>query len=100
MMFGFFRVKCYFCGKKEGFFHSVHSYGCYGDVGQRVFYHPECLNMVQEDPRKYGNNLIDKAIFINDQKDRNIKDNKEIIENYKKQIERLIGCHFKRMLGR
>ena len=56
--------------------------------------------MVQEDPRKYGNNLIDKAIFINDQKDRNIKNNKEMIETYKNQIERLNECHFKGMLGR
>jgi len=93
------KVKCYFCRKKEGVIYSVHDYGCYGDVGKRIFYHPECLEMVQIDPEKYGHNWADKAINITELMERNITQcNKNLISEFQKKMETLHRHHFERMM--
>jgi hypothetical protein len=95
------KIKCYFCKEKDGFMYSVCDYGIYGDVGRRIFYHPECLEVVQINPENSGHTLMDKAIHIDDLRKENIKQcNKNLIEDFKKKIEKLHQSHFEKMMPR
>ena len=79
--------------------HAVHDYGIYGDVGKRIFYHPECLELVEIEVEKHGHLLVDMAININDLKKQNIKGfNSDIFENHKKRMEKLHQQNFERMM--
>ena len=99
MAFQIGKHKCYFCEDKHGFFHSVHDYGVYGDVGKRIYYHPECLEMVETEPEKFGSVMMDKAIFINERKLENIKKtNSSIVENHRKKVDELHRMNFERMM--
>jgi len=100
MAFIFGKIKCYFCQEKNGLMQSVCRYGIYGDndVEGRLFYHDECLKMVELSPEKFGNIAMDKAIEINDLKRRNRCFNNGIIENFEKKVEKLNASHFKRMI--
>ena len=93
-------LKCCFCEGKMGLFHSVHSYGIYAyDMGKRIFYHPECLEIVEMDPEKYGHKMIDLAIEISDRRKENIKQtNSKIIQEHKEKIETLHRNNFERMM--
>ena len=93
------KLKCWFCNKKEGVLQSVHQYGEYGGVGGRIHYHQECLEMVEVSPEKFGHRLADKAIEINDLRNRNEKHfNNSIIENYEKKVASLHQSNFERMM--
>lgn len=92
------KVKCYFCGEKNGVFQSVCNYGIYGDVGKRLFYHQECLEMVEKDPEKFGHIMIDRAIQINDLKKECIKFNHTVEEKFKQKVEKLHTQNFERMM--
>jgi hypothetical protein len=94
----FGKIKCYLCGEKDGVFKSVCEYGCYGDVGKRIFYHQECLEMVERKPEKFGHRMIDKALHINDLVKQCIKYNSNIETNFKKKIESLHRNNFERMM--
>jgi hypothetical protein len=96
------KIKCCFCGKKNGVFHSVHGYGIYEmDVGKRLFYHPECLEMVEIDPEKYSHNWADKAIQINELFKKNrVRCNSTLVTEYKRKVEKLHANHFERMMPR
>jgi hypothetical protein len=95
------KVKCRFCKEKDGVIHSVCEHGIYGEVGQRIYYHPECLEMVQMDPEKFGHRMIDMAIKIEEQRKECIEDyNNHIVEEYKKKVEKLHRHHFERMMRR
>ena len=96
----FFKPKCCFCKINDGYLHSVCKHGIYGDVGKRIFYHPECLEQVQLYPEKFNNIIVDKAIFISDHKDKCIKINKRIINEHERKIERLKADHFLSMIPR
>ena len=90
------KIKCHFCGKKNGVIHSVHAYGVYAnDVGKRTFYHPECLEIVEIYPEESGHKIMDMAIYINDLRKENIKKcNKKIIKDFKERVEKLHQNHF------
>jgi len=95
------KIKCWFCDEKGGIIHSVHDYGIYGEVGKRVFYHPECLEMVEMDPEKFGHKWADKAIQINELQKSQRKDfNGQIVENYQKKVDQLHQNHFEKMMPR
>jgi len=95
----FGKIRCYFCNAKNGLFHAVHDYGVYGDVGKRIFYHPECLEMVEMDPERFGHKWADKAINIGELRKRNIDDcNKTLVEVFEKRVETLHKNHFERMM--
>ena len=99
MAFTIGKYKCYFCGRKGGFFHSVHEYGCYGEVGRRIYYHPECLEMVEVSPEKFGHIMMDKAIFVVERKKENIeKVNSKIQEEFQEKVEKLQTDHFEQMM--
>jgi len=92
------KLKCYFCGAKGGLFHSVHDYGIYGDVGKRIFYHSECLEMVEIEPEKFGHILTDRAIHIHELRERNIPFNLTIEELLISKVEKLHKFSFERMM--
>jgi len=93
------KLKCYFCGSKGGLFHSIHDYGIYGDVGKRIFYHPECLEMVETDPERFGHIMADKALHIGELRERNIKGyNVHVVVNFEKKIDTIHKNHFERMM--
>lgn len=95
------KIKCCFCKEKDGWIHSVCDYGIYGAVGRRIFYHPECLEMVEIEPEKFGHIMMDKAININDLRKQNINEcNSNLVENFKKKVEKLHTNHFERMIPR
>lgn len=95
------KLKCFFCEKKEGVLYSVHQYGIYGDVGGRIFYHTECLEMVQLNPEKYGHNWADKAIQIDDLFEKNReKCNNNLAKDFQKKVDKLHQSHFERMMPR
>lgn len=99
MAFTIGKIKCCFCEEKDGIIHSVCAYGIYGDIGKRIFYHPECLEMIEIEPEKFGHIMMDKAININDLRKMNIKKcNDSIIEIFKKKVEKLNSNHFERMI--
>jgi len=94
------QLKCWFCGKKEGVLQSVHEYGIYEtDVGERIFYHQECLELVEVSPEKFGHKHADKAISINDLRKQNEDHfNNKIIEKFEKKVESLHQSNFERMM--
>lgn len=94
------KLKCCFCNKKNGLLQSVHEYGIYADdIGKRIFYHLECLKMVEVSPEKFGHILMDMAIHINDLQKENIeKCNSKLVEEFEKKVQTLNGNHFKRMI--
>lgn len=101
MAYIFGKIKCYFCGNKNGVIHSVCDYGIYGEVGKRIFYHPECINMVEKDPEKFGHKMMDKALNIYDLREQNIKNcNNTLVERFNKKVEKLHQNHFERMMPR
>ena len=93
------KIKCYFCKEKDGFMYSVCDYGIYGAVGSRIFYHPECLEVIQINPEASGHKLMDKAIEIDDlRRDNERNCNKTIAKEYKEKIKKLHQSHFERMM--
>lgn len=97
LIFG--KIKCYFCNKKDGLLQSVCHCGLYGELGKRIFYHDECLQIVEVDPEKFSNIMVDKAIYINDLKKECMKRfNKYIIQKHRKKIEELNRSNFERMM--
>jgi len=93
------KLKCYFCGGKDGVIHSVCDHGIYGDVGGRIFYHPECLEMVEYKPEKFGHRMMDKALHIAELRKHNIENcNKELYEEFEKKVDALHRNHFERMM--
>jgi len=101
MAYIFGKIKCYFCRGKDGVIHSVCAYGVYGDVGQRIFYHPECLETVEYKPEKFGHIMMDKAIHIDELKKENIrKCNNDLYEEFQKKVEKLHRNHFEKMMPR
>jgi hypothetical protein len=95
------KIKCYFCRGKDGVIHSVCDYGLYGDWGRRIFYHPECLEMVEMNPEKFGNTMMDKAINIDDLRKQNIEEcNKNLVKEFEKKVATLHRKHFERMMPR
>lgn len=99
MAFIFGKIKCCFCGKTQGVFHSVHGHGIYSsDIGKRNFFHMECLREIEEDPHRHLHTEVDMAIQINDRLDDNIKHNKKIKKEMEKKIEILKEKHFESML--
>lgn len=101
MAYIFGKIKCYFCKGKDGVIHSVCDYGIYGDVGRRIFYHPECLETVETQCEKAGHTMIDKALHIGELRKQNIKNcNDNLYEEFEKKIETLHRNHFERMMPR
>ena len=78
------KIKCYFCKGKDGLIHSVCDYGMYRDIGSRIFYHPECLEMVEINPEKFGHKMMDKALHISELREQCInRCNKNIIQKFR-----------------
>lgn len=99
MAFQIGKHKCYFCEEKKGFFHSVHAYGIYGEMGKRIYYHPECLEMVEIEPETFGSIMMDKALHINELKQRNLKNhNSYIVKKHKEKVDKLHRMHFEKMM--
>ena len=93
------KIKCCFCGKINGVIQSVHGYGIYGeDINKRIFFHDKCLEMVEYDPEKFGNSIVDIAIYINELKKKNLEENSSIEKTFKKKVETLQKNHFERMM--
>jgi len=92
------RLKCYFCCDKDGVLESVCDYGIYGDVGGRIHYHMECLQMVEVSPEKFGSIMMDKAIHINELRRACMKVNKELEPVFKRKIAQLFKDNFERMM--
>jgi hypothetical protein len=95
------KIKCCFCKEKKGLLHSVHAYGLYGAMGKRIFYHHECLLMVEEEPEKFGHAMVDMAIHIHDLSEGNIKKtNSTIVKKFRNNVEELQRKNFERMMPR
>lgn len=93
------KIKCWFCEKKGGVIHSTHDYGIYGEVGKRVFYHPECLEMVETNPERFGHNWADKALKIGELLVQNKGDyNIHLVDEFEKKVAKLHQHHFERMM--
>ena len=93
------KIKCCFCNKKDGIITSVCDYGCYGEIGKRIFYHEECLQLIEAEPEKFGHRMMDKAISINDLKTAcKKKFNNDIIPKFKKKVSKLNTYNFERMM--
>lgn len=92
------RIKCCFCGEKKGFMHSVHNYGIYGGVRKRIFYHTECLELIEVNPEKYGHNMVDKALDIIELKRKCIKHNNIIKQDHQDKLDTLRTHNFERMI--
>ena len=101
MFYVFGKINCCFCNGKDGVIHSICEYGIYGDgdIGKRIFYHPECLEMVETDPEKWGHKMVDKALHIGGLKERNCKQcNHKLVEVFEKKCEQLSKQNFERMM--
>jgi hypothetical protein len=94
------KVKCCFCEKKGGVIESVHAYGTYGEVGKRIFYHVECLEMTETYPEVWGHRAVDMALHIHELRKQNIEFNDKIIPGFKEKMEELQQHHFERMMPR
>jgi hypothetical protein len=93
------KLRCCFCKGKYGLLSSVHGHGIYSsDIGQRIFYHDECLVSVTEHPERYGHSNVDMAIQIVERKKKNIRVNESIISDHNKNIKDLQHYHFEKML--
>ena len=93
-------IKCLFCEKKFGILHSSHGYGQYAnEISQRVFYHPECLELIQMYPEIFGHRKVDRALMILDQiKENKQKTNDVIISDYETKRQKLLSSHFENMM--
>ena len=94
------KIKCCFCGKKHGLLYSVYGSGIYfSDIGKRYFYHPECLELVQLSPEKFGHRIMDLAVDICDKK-KHCKEtfNNKIIPNFEEKVKKLKTEHFNNMI--
>jgi hypothetical protein len=99
--FGSKKPSCYFCELQRGLFHSVHDVGIYGEMGQRLHYHPECLEMVETDPETFGHIMMDKALHINELRKTDLRRiNSKLVKDYKKKVEKLHQINFERMMPR
>ena len=92
------KLRCCLCGQKDGILESVCDYGIYGDVGGRIFYHIQCLQLIEITPEKYGHIMADKAIMINDRIKECIKFNDKIEKTFDEKVQKLMSNHFERML--
>ena len=93
------KIKCCFCSKTDGIITSVCGYGCYGEVSKRIFYHEECLQLIEAEPEKFGHQMMDKAIDVNSRKiscRKNCNDN--IISEFKEKVSKLNTYNFERMM--
>ena len=77
---------------------SVCAYGIYGEVGKRIFYHMQCLEMIEVNPEKHGHIMMDKAIHINERRKECLQYNDTIEEQFIKKAEKLNRNNFERML--
>jgi len=94
-----FKPKCAFCGGRYGFLHSVNAYGIYGELGKRYYYHPECMNMVEMEPEKFGHKMVDMAIYLNDRlKECKRETNDNIAKDFKEKVEECHANNFSRMI--
>ena len=99
MAFQIGKHKCWFCEQKKGVFHSVHDHGIYGEMGKRIYYHPECLEMVEMEPEKFGHIMMDKALKINELKLECMKrHNSHIVRLHNERVEKLHRQNFERMM--
>ena len=92
------RIKCCLCKNKDGLIRSVCYHGIYGEIGKRIYYHQECLEMIEAKPEKFGHRLIDKVIDINDKVDECKRINNKIIDGFIKKVEKLHNASFERMM--
>ena len=92
------KIKCHFCNEKDGIMESVCDHGIYGEVGGRIFFHPQCLEMVELSPEKFGHIMMDKAININDLRRQCLKFNDKIPEIFQQKVDKLHRNHFEKML--
>jgi hypothetical protein len=92
------KIKCYICGEKDGLFHSVCSYGIYGEVGGRIFYHPECVRMIELEPEKFGHKLMDKVLYLAELENKCKPKNKNVVKDYKDKVNKLLSNNFNRMI--
>jgi hypothetical protein len=93
------KIKCCFCGTKGGIIHSVNEYGIYGEIGKRMFYHPECLEIRQIYPTAFDHRSVDMAIKIVELIQENErKDNSHIIQSYKDKAKTLERSHFEQLI--
>lgn len=92
-------IKCYFCGRIGGVLTSVHDYGSYGEVGLRIHYHRECLELVELYPTAFPSIMVDKVLHIEElKKDQLVDFNSKIIEKYEEKIEKAKQKHFENMM--
>jgi hypothetical protein len=92
------KIKCCFCREKDGIMESVCDHGIYGEVGGRIFYHPQCLEMIELSPEKYGHIMADQAINVNDLRKMCLQFNDTLEETFQKKVEKLQRNHFEKML--
>lgn len=93
------KEKCVFCDRNKGLFHSVKRYGMYGEVGGRIHFHPECLELTQMYPEAFGHRKVDQALEILDAiKDCKKNFNNKIISDYEAKLEKLRASHFENMM--
>jgi predicted transcriptional regulator len=92
------KIKCCFCGKKDGLISSVPDYDTYGSVGFRYYYHRECLMLVEMNPEKFGHRAVDKAIFITEREKYALEVNETIAEDFKDKVEKLQRNSLERMM--
>jgi len=92
------KLRCCFCNEKDGLFQSVCDHGIYGEVGGRIFYHHECLELVEMNPERYGHIMADRAININDLRKECLRFNDGIEKKFKARVDKLTRNHFERML--
>ena len=93
------KLKCYFCDGKDGLLYSVCDYGIYGEVGKRIHFHRECLQMIECEPEKFGHKMTDRALYINELMEQCIKRcNVHIAERFQKKVDSLHQAHFERMI--
>lgn len=93
------KIKCCFCNKSEGMLKAVPCYGIYSEESdKKVFFHHECLEVVQENPEKFGHAIVDMAVDIQDRIDSATETNRKIVKTFKHNIEKLQRAHFERMM--
>ncbi len=98
MVFMIGKIKCYFCNGKDGLIHSVCDHDIYSGIGRRIFYHPECLELVEINPEKFGHKMMDKALHIIELRKNCMCYNNGIIKSFNKKVEKLHTNHFERMM--
>ena len=93
------KIKCYFCNKEDGVMQSLCEYGIYGAIGKRLFYHTECLHLIEVNPTCFPHIMMDKALHVYDLRKQNIKNFNDLIKvEFDKKIEQLQKNHFETMM--